>query len=110
MRRDDDPPETWGDCVEDGECPECGIPLDECRRDHVAEQRAAEDALAALVVEDYAGPPLCVKCATPNPNGCQLCDKCGNEPCRHGAAPGECSTCDHESDLAFDASRERSLR
>ena len=38
---------------------------------------------------------------------CDLPEYEGPAECPHGKIWGECDTCDHESDIAFDAARER---
>lgn len=54
--------------------------------------------------------PRCMLCFAVNFNGCMLCDACATTPCRHGNPRHECDACDHESDLEFDAARERGAR
>lgn len=72
---------------------------------------------------DESGACVCQKCGKriePEPDidpfddmpACAFGDRpedCGNL-CRHGNDPASCGTCMHESDLAFDAMRERRLR
>lgn len=62
---------------------------------------------------DYEPPPddgelpenVCRACG--KPTECIYCsDECTPD-CVHGNRPGECDACDHLSDIAYDAARER---
>lgn len=49
--------------------------------------------------------PECTMCG--KPSFFQVCDECSKTAkCRHGNPLGDCDRCDHESDLAYTASKE----
>ncbi len=61
------------------------------------------------VNEDECWARLCDKCRQPVASDWKyaLCKACGEEPCKHGNQVGKCNECFIESDLEFDANRER---
>jgi len=54
-------------------------------------------------------PRQCDKCRKVLPEGWDyaMCRECGSEPCKHGNQVAECNECFAESDLQFDANREK---
>lgn len=81
-----EPPECCGDemeCFKDGVClcSHCGLRIDTC----VPDWDPGPEPIVELPDDFYEGP----------------------EHCPHGKPWGDCDACDHLSDLAYDAARER---
>lgn len=57
------------------------------------------------------GPRPCQRCGKALPDDWDFawCAECGKSNCQHGNNPAECARCAMESDLAFDANRERGV-